>query len=646
MKEKKHEIDYLDYSRRKLKSIPKEVLDKKDTITALDISGNNFPDFYSIINELIQFKKLKMLKINIFTQEQAKYIIDSKPNLEYLNDEPINDETNSEENKEKEKEKEKNNLIKLLDNNFKPVFKRFKEFYKINKKRKVNYLKIIEIFNNKCNELNIKENKAIEKLNENEIKKELVLYKLIFNELNKVKDDMNTNNNYYEQNSVDKLLNIMEENEKIKNRCYNILNSNEMKNKDNKENKDNLSIHNNEKQYYKTKLLLQKKNVSNENRTNSSLNKNTNDERLSSPNNSMINKAQKIYQTERNYDRLSKVIKKANNLATPADLIEFYDEPSAVNTILKNKSEIDTLNIFDDQNNDIIIKEKMNTRIINLTNLLEIINQTYKIRYNRIEKQKQGIYNKGTLEQDLYSYLKSRYGLKNLIIEWNMNILTSIQSFYKTNGEVFLFASILKNELDEDSIEVLTKIKNTVNNILNIIYDYNLTKIKDIKQNKEFINENEWKAMSGCLYSDDDFLKDKFINAVSNYILNLIKKKDLIEKIGEKILFEDFMNLLIIFNMKLRKSYLYNLFSLFIKEDTKRIGIINVDGFKQIIKNTGIIKDEQKLESVIEQLIQIADKEGSGQITFNDTVQCLDNLDLITDEGKIKFLDKLSNMNF
>ena len=646
MKEKKHEIDYLDYSRRKLKSIPKEVLDKKDTITALDISGNNFPDFYSIINELIQFKKLKMLKINIFTQEQAKYIIDSMPNLEYLNDEPINDETNSEENKEKEKEKEKNNLIKLLDNNFKPVFKRFKEFYKINKKRKVNYLKIIEIFNNKCNELNIKENKAIEKLNENEIKKELVLYKLIFNELNKVKDDMNTNNNYYEQNSVDKLLNIMEENEKIKNRCYNILNSNEMKNKDNKENKDNLSIHNNEKQYYKTKLILQKKNVSNENRTNSSLNKNTNDERLSSPNNSMINKAQKIYQTERNYDRLSKVIKKANNLATPADLIEFYDEPSAVNTILKNKSEIDTLNIFDDQNNDIIIKEKMNTRIINLTNLLEIINQTYKIRYNRIEKQKQGIYNKGTLEQDLYSYLKSRYGLKNLIIEWNMNILTSIQSFYKTNGEVFLFASILKNELDEDSIEVLTKIKNTVNNILNLIYDYNLTKIKDIKQNKEFINENEWKAMSGCLYSDDDFLKDKFINAVSNYILNLIKKKDLIEKIGEKILFEDFMNLLIIFNMKLRKSYLYNLFSLFIKEDTKRIGIINVDGFKQIIKNTGIIKDEQKLESVIEQLIQIADKEGSGQITFNDTVQCLDNLDLITDEGKIKFLDKLSNMNF
>ena len=640
--EKNYEIDYLDYSRSKIKTIPKEVMDKKNSLIALDISGNNFSDFFSIINELKQFKKLKKLKINIFTQEQAKFVIDSMPNLEFLNDEPINDETNSE--KEKEKEKNKSNMIKIYDNNFKLVFKMFKEFYKINKKRKANYLKIIDLFNNKCHELNIKENKAIEKLNKNEIKKELVLYQVIFNELKKIKDDIYINNSYYEQNSVDKLLNIMEENEKIKNRCYNILNSNQIKNKDNKENKTNLSINNNEKQNNIKKLISQKKKISHENRTNSSFNKNIIEQRLSSPINSFKNSNQRIIHTEKNYDRLSS--KKANNFTKINDLIEYYDEPSAINLIIKSKSEIDTLNIFDDQNNDIIIKEKMNTRIINLTNLLDIINQTYKIRYNRIEKQKQGIYSKGTLEQDLYSYLKSKYGLKNLIIEWNLNILSSIQAYYKINGEVFLFASILKNELDENSIEVLTKIKNTVNNILNIIYDYNIKKIKDIKQNKEFISENEWKVMSACLYSDDDFLKDKFIKGVSNFILNLIKRKDLIEKTGEKILFEDFMNILIIFNMKLRKSYLYNLYSLFIKEDNKRIGIINIDSFKQIIRNTGIIKDPQKLEGVIEKLILIADKEGSGQITFNDIVQCLDNLDLITEEGNIKFLDKLSSMKF
>ena len=59
------------------------------------------------------------------------------------------------------------------------------------------------------------------------------------------------------------------------------------------------------------------------------------------------------------------------------------------------------------------------------------------------------------------------------------------------------------------------------------------------------------------------------------------------------------------------------------------------------MKNSGIIKDEKKLEEVTEQLIEITDLEGSGQITFNDVVECLEILNLITEKGKIKFLDKL-----
>jgi Ca2+-binding EF-hand superfamily protein len=278
-------------------------------------------------------------------------------------------------------------------------------------------------------------------------------------------------------------------------------------------------------------------------------------------------------------------------------------------------------------------------------NLLEKINQIYKIRNSRIEKQKQGVYNKSTLEQDLYTYLKSKYGLKSLIIEWNINILSSIQSYIKLNSEVYLFASILKNELDEDSIEILNKIKKTLNNILNLIYDYDVNMVERVKQNKEFLRENEWKIISKCLYSDDNNLRVKFVNKVSNFIDNLIKGQDLVAKTGKKILFSDFLNILIRFNLRLRKKYLHNLFLLFSQQDPKRRGIINLEGFKNIIKNCRIIDDEQKAEEIANDLIEIADKEGSGQITFNDTVQCLDNLDLIMDEGKIKFLDKLSKMN-
>ena len=604
MKENEEKINTkvtsLNYSRAKIKTLPKEILDRKDSLIELDISGNNFPDFKSVVNELNQFKKLKKLKINIFTQEQAKTIIDSMPNLEYLNEEPINDDLIP----PKEKKQEKN-IIKILDNNYKSVFKRFKEFYKLNKERKDEYKNIIKLFNTKCKELNIKENKSIEKLSNEEINKELILYKVIFNELNKIKDELNMNK--YNSNSLEELFNIMEENEKIKNRCNKILNERQNK-KDIKEQK----------------------------------------EKHKSPKNTIKEKRNKIIYHEAKTEQCNNININinTNKIMKQDELYGFYDDKNLVNLLLKSKSEFNALNIFDDQNNDIIIKEKINTRILNLNNLLEIINQTYKIRNSRIEKQKEGFYNKGTLEQDLYTYLKSKYGLKKLIIEWNMNIISSIQAYYKINGEVFLFALLLKNELDEESIEILNKIKRTVNNILNIIYDYNINKINKIKQNKEFINENEWKAISTCLYSDDDFLKEKFINEVEQYINNIIKRKDLIEKTGQKILYEDFINLLIIFNMKLRKMYLHNLFNLFTKEDKKKIGIINIDNFKQIIRNSGIIKDEQKLEDVIEKLVEIIDIEGSGQITFSDCVQCLDKLDLITEEGKIKFLDKLSNINF
>ena len=147
------------------------------------------------------------------------------------------------------------------------------------------------------------------------------------------------------------------------------------------------------------------------------------------------------------------------------------------------------------------------------------------------------------------------------------------------------------------------------------------------------------------MYSDDNQLRQKFLNKVSNFIGDIMKGQELVAKTGQKILFSDYMNLLISFNLKLRKKYLHNLFVLFSKYDKKRTGIINLKNFKSIIKNCGIISDEQRAEEVADDLIEIADKDGSGQITFNDTVQCLDNLDLIMNEGKIKFLDKLSKMN-
>ena len=69
------------------------------------------------------------------------------------------------------------------------------------------------------------------------MKKEMELYKFISNELNKIKEEIDININNYEENSIDILINIMEENEKIKNRCNKILNERQNK-KDIKEQKE------------------------------------------------------------------------------------------------------------------------------------------------------------------------------------------------------------------------------------------------------------------------------------------------------------------------------------------------------------------------------------------------------------------------
>ena len=338
------------------------------------------------------------------------------------------------------------------------------------------------------------------------------------------------------------------------------------------------------------------------------------------------------------------------NYLSKYDMLKNCAENSTINSFL---SQIESKNfvisnIFDN------IKEVINVdinsiRVLNLKNLLEIITQVYKQRNMRLEKKRQGMSNmKGTLEIDLLTYLKSRYGLKKLIIEWILIIFSSIKAYSKINGEVCLFGLILRNELDEGSIDILQKIKETVSNLLNYIYKYNTALIEKIKNNKEFMKENEWIAICEILYSNDINLRENFIKKIKEFIKKMVKSEKILEKIGNKILFCDFLNLLIMFNLRQRKRYLNNLVKFFQKYDKERYGIINYDEFKLMIKDFGIF-DKNKINDITNYLIEKIDKETTGLITFNEIVECFDNyyLDNVNNinEDKIKLLDKISNLN-
>ena len=162
------------------------------------------------------------------------------------------------------------------------------------------------------------------------------------------------------------------------------------------------------------------------------------------------------------------------------------------------------------------------------------------------------------------------------------------------------------------------------------------------------MKENEWIAICEILYSNDINLREKFVNKIKGFIKKMVKSEKILEKIGNKILFSDFLNLLIMFNLRQRKRYLNNLVKFFQKYDKEKYGIINYDEFKSMVKDFGIF-DKNKINDIMSYLIEKIDKDTTGQITFNEIVECFDNfyLDNISNksEDKIKLLDKISNLN-
>ena len=317
---------------------------------------------------------------------------------------------------------------------------------------------------------------------------------------------------------------------------------------------------------------------------------------------------------------------------------------SSKNFSFKRKERNFQLSDIFENNREQIIYSKDNIRDMNIKNLIEIINNVYKFRNNRIKKTQEGVYTKSTLEIDLFSYLKAKYGLKNLIIEWYFNIVLAIQKYSKFYSEVCLFALVLRNEIDEGYIQMQKKIKEIVEGILRPIFEYNTNTIDKILRDQKLLTENEWNTIIKFLYGTDENLINLFQGHINVYIDNFINDEEITLKLGRNILLSDFLNQLIFFNLRLRKKYLKNLFNSFKKEDKNRTGILNHRQFKNLIKNFGFIK-ENVFEEIVNKIIDLADKENSGQITFNDAVESLESFQISGNDGNnITILDKLSKM--
>ena len=84
----------------------------------------------------------------------------------------------------------------------------------------------------------------------------------------------------------------------------------------------------------------------------------------------------------------------------------------------------------------------------------------------------------------MYTYLNQKYGLKSLIVEWAASIIAGVKTYLREDHEVTLFAKMLKNECDEEFRLIQVHVKDTLQQLVKIIYKdrYPLKAEKECKQ--------------------------------------------------------------------------------------------------------------------------------------------------------------------
>jgi hypothetical protein len=195
-----------------------------------------------------------------------------------------------------------------------------------------------------------------------------------------------------------------------------------------------------------------------------------------------------------------KLIKKAKDIGR-----EHYDNSEYL------KGSRNTQNIDKSRVGGNISIGPIGARFLTKNMLLEIINEIYssKLAYDR--KCQESKLPRETMEQHMYTYLNQKYGLKNLIVEWAASIINGIKMYSTEDSDVLLFGKILRNEIEEEAVSVISKLKLTINDLLQYYLKAKLPlksqgEIAELTQIKinSYLNEEEWKSIIYYIYEKED----------------------------------------------------------------------------------------------------------------------------------------------
>ena len=163
----------------------------------------------------------------------------------------------------------------------------------------------------------------------------------------------------------------------------------------------------------------------------------------------------------------------------------------------------------------------INVRVLSLKQMNEVINDIYESKLKCDQKYIDNKLPRETMEQHMYTYLNTKYGLKTIIIEWATAIVNGIKQYNTIDNNISVFGKILRNECDEEFRFVQSQVKTTINELLKMLikskYPYkNKQEINDLLNTKcdGYLSEDEVHEIIKYMYSKDD----------SNIILSNIKQ--------------------------------------------------------------------------------------------------------------------------
>ena len=317
-------------------------------------------------------------------------------------------------------------------------------------------------------------------------------------------------------------------------------------------------------------------------------------------------------------------------------------------------------------NKQIIVSKKKLTR----EQLNEIIQNIYKskIAYdqNCIDLNKP----LETMEQHMYQYLNNKYGLKNLTIEYASAIISGIKEYSKKDMNIKVFGMLLKNEIEENTLTIVEKIKQVVQETLEYFISQKNPYMAggDVQKLCEkikggMVDEDVWNSFIDTLFLNDKENGKKVKDKIYEFIDRIMAKS--LDKIGnnlkfemtreeedffnemknypKKIRYEDLINILIDYHIRVRKNYLKNMREIFMNNDENKDGVLTKKEFIKYINDLKIFHEETLEENIDYLLRKMPQCEKYDFFSFSEIVDSFDQEQILKENNeKCSILDFLA----